>query len=89
MQRTEPDRSNVPACTLCHAPATHLAADRRRSFYRCGRCTLVFADPASHLDPRADWTQLVRLVRPGSWLGAEFGLSVETVGNDVILMRRR
>ncbi|MFN2349054.1 MAG: class I SAM-dependent methyltransferase [Thioalkalivibrio sp.] len=38
-------------CTLCGAMAGTYAADRRRVFYGCDACGLIFADPGSHLDP--------------------------------------
>ncbi len=38
-------------CTLCGRGAIGHAADRRRRFFRCRNCGLVFADPATH--PRA------------------------------------
>lgn len=41
--------SSMP-CRLCSRPATEFCADRRRAFFRCGHCELIFADPASHLD---------------------------------------
>ena len=42
-------------CPLCHAPgAVHYHRDARRDYYHCGRCRLVFADPATHLDAAAE-----------------------------------
>jgi SAM-dependent methyltransferase len=40
---------NPLSCPLCRRDAVAFCADRRRAFYRCGHCELIFADPASHL----------------------------------------
>ena len=36
-------------CTLCHAPATFFCEDKKRPYFRCTECDLVFAAPNSHL----------------------------------------
>jgi len=37
---------------LCHAPSVGaFHRDALRAYFRCGRCALVFADPAAHLPP--------------------------------------
>lgn len=41
-------------CLLCHDEASHFLSDPRRSYYRCGHCRLIFADPASHLSPQQE-----------------------------------
>ena len=38
-----------PSCPLCTQAAADFCADRRRRFFRCDGCGLVFVDPASHL----------------------------------------
>lgn len=40
---------NPQSCPLCRRDAAEFCADRRRRFYRCRGCELIFADPASHL----------------------------------------
>ncbi len=40
------------ACPLCHAPQTaHYHRDRRRDYWQCPRCRLVFVSPAARPDP--------------------------------------
>ncbi|HEY9150376.1 MAG TPA: class I SAM-dependent methyltransferase [Gammaproteobacteria bacterium] len=46
--------SSPLSCPLCAGAAAEFCADRRRRFYRCDRCELVFADPASHLDTEGE-----------------------------------
>lgn len=41
-------------CRLCNHPVKYFANDRRRSYYRCTHCELIFADPASCLDSAAE-----------------------------------
>ena len=41
-------------CTLCAHSARAYCADRRRRFYHCDHCGLVFAEPGSHLDAAAE-----------------------------------
>lgn len=36
-------------CPLCHQQAPFFLQDKRRAFYSCGHCSLVFAEPSSHL----------------------------------------
>ncbi|MTJ01729.1 class I SAM-dependent methyltransferase [Idiomarina piscisalsi] len=36
-------------CTLCHAPATFFCEDKKRPYFRCTECDLVFAAPNSYL----------------------------------------
>lgn len=36
-------------CTLCHANAAYFCEDKRRQFYCCGCCGLIFADPTATL----------------------------------------
>ncbi len=38
-------------CPLCEHDASDYLDDRRRTYFHCACCDLVFADPASHLDP--------------------------------------
>lgn len=39
-------------CPLCQNPATEaFTQDKYRAFAQCGRCSLVFAEPDSWLDP--------------------------------------
>lgn len=38
-------------CPLCEHGASDYLEDRRRTYFHCACCDLVFADPASHLDP--------------------------------------
>lgn len=38
-------------CTLCSNSAYFYCADRKRDYYRCLSCDLVFADPAAQLTP--------------------------------------
>ncbi len=39
----------MPKCPLCHSSQTQLSfQDKKRSFYLCGTCDLVFADAQSH-----------------------------------------
>jgi len=42
--------SATAMCTLCGALAGPYGADRRRAFYGCDACGLIFADPDAHLD---------------------------------------
>lgn len=37
------------ACTLCHNSAVYFTQDRRRSYFKCNECELIFADPAAKL----------------------------------------
>jgi hypothetical protein len=37
-------------CTLCHAPATFFCEDKKRPYFRCTECDLVFASPYSYLN---------------------------------------
>ncbi|PYE30504.1 methyltransferase family protein [Idiomarina fontislapidosi] len=37
-------------CPLCESHTQFYARDRRRSFYQCEHCQLVFADPKTHID---------------------------------------
>jgi hypothetical protein len=41
-------------CPLCANEAGTYAEDRRRAYFHCPRCDLVFADPSSHLDAEAE-----------------------------------
>lgn len=41
-------------CPLCAQPAQPVAEDRRRRYFQCSGCRLIFADPASHLDAAAE-----------------------------------
>ncbi len=43
-------------CLLCAHVATGLVRDRRRAYYHCAHCELIFADPTSHLVPEAEQT---------------------------------
>lgn len=36
-------------CTLCSSTAVEYCRDRKRRYFRCGSCDLVFADPQSRL----------------------------------------
>lgn len=44
----------MPDCPLCTHPAALVAEDRRRRYFQCPACALIFADPASHLDAAAE-----------------------------------
>lgn len=50
---TDQISATIP-CSLCGEAAGNLGRDRRRRYYRCPDCELVFADPDSHLDPVAE-----------------------------------
>ncbi|MBC7003262.1 class I SAM-dependent methyltransferase [Photobacterium sp. BZF1] len=42
-------------CPLCHSQSTALFfEDRRRQYFRCGECALIFADPGSRLSPQEE-----------------------------------
>ena len=41
-------------CPLCGAKSVEFAVDARRTYFRCSRCELTFANPASHLDRAAE-----------------------------------
>ncbi|QSX30187.1 methyltransferase domain-containing protein [Shewanella cyperi] len=44
----------MQACPLCHhREAAFFHQDKKRSYFRCPRCELVFADVGSHLPPEA------------------------------------
>jgi hypothetical protein len=43
------EHSEPPPCPLCSSDAEAYLADRRRAYFHCPACDLVFADPASHL----------------------------------------
>jgi SAM-dependent methyltransferase len=47
----------MPSCPLCEsAPAPELCRDRRRRYFQCAACALIFADPAArptHAEERA------------------------------------
>ena len=40
-------------CPLCSHPAEFFIQDKKRAFYNCPQCQLVFANPQSHLMPAA------------------------------------
>lgn len=44
----------IPDCPLCAHPAALVDEDRRRRYFQCPECLLIFADPASHLDAAAE-----------------------------------
>jgi SAM-dependent methyltransferase len=44
----------MPDCPLCAHPAPLVDEDRRRRYFQCPECRLIFADPASHLDAAAE-----------------------------------
>lgn len=44
----------MPDCPLCGHAAAPLDKDRRRCYFQCPECRLIFADPASHLDAAAE-----------------------------------
>ena len=45
----------APCCPLCHyTDCLIFCADKRRQYWRCSQCQLVFADPASLLDAAAE-----------------------------------
>jgi hypothetical protein len=37
-------------CTLCHSPSAFFCEDKKRSYFRCAECDLVFASPDSYLN---------------------------------------
>ena len=42
----------MQTCPLCHSQGAGLFhQDKRRQYFRCGHCALVFADPAARLSP--------------------------------------
>ena len=47
---SKPSSPATATCTLCGAFAVPYAADRRRVFYGCDACGLIFAGPETHLD---------------------------------------
>lgn len=44
----------MPDCPLCGQIASPVDEDRRRRYFQCAECRLIFADPASHLDAAAE-----------------------------------
>lgn len=46
--------SHSHGCTLCSERSDYYTQDRRRAYYRCSRCKLIFADPLSHLTRDAE-----------------------------------
>ncbi|MFP5505071.1 MAG: class I SAM-dependent methyltransferase [Gammaproteobacteria bacterium] len=44
----------MPDCPLCGHAAAPVDEDRRRRYFQCPECRLIFADPASHLDAAAE-----------------------------------
>lgn len=36
-------------CTLCAQPSTPFCEDKKRQYFRCATCDLIFADPSTHL----------------------------------------
>lgn len=36
-------------CTLCHSSAHFYCEDKKRRFFRCSSCDLIFAEPSAHL----------------------------------------
>lgn len=36
-------------CTLCQTPSFYFCEDKKRQYFQCTECKLVFADPASYL----------------------------------------
>ncbi len=44
----------MQVCPLCAGESMAYAEDRRRAYFRCGRCELVFADPASRPSAEAE-----------------------------------
>ncbi|MDR3635438.1 MAG: class I SAM-dependent methyltransferase [Isosphaeraceae bacterium] len=55
-------------CPLCVDVAETYAEDRRRAYFHCPRCDLVFADPASHLDAAAERAEYDRHENdPADW----------------------
>lgn len=45
----------MTACTLCDSAATQAYhQDKQRAYFQCRACSLVFADPASHLTPEQE-----------------------------------
>lgn len=44
----------APACPLCAHATDTVAEDRRRRYFQCAACALIFADPATHLAAAAE-----------------------------------
>lgn len=45
----------APVCPLCYCiHSTRFATVEQKTYWRCGRCRLVYLTPADHLDPAAE-----------------------------------
>lgn len=49
--------NQIPACSLCNSNAAFFHRNRKRCYYQCDRCRLVFVDPDQWLDQDQEFAQ--------------------------------